>query len=139
MRSLCEAARGMLTALHEEEIHEYERSLLRMAKDEDPGSTRAKGARRALMDIAAIIARISEAAQRGQTMEAAILGEPNVHIAGSIEVRPVLKATITSAQLAEQAQAALRAAEFMREQEAEAAAKQALPPKGAEGAVHQPQ
>jgi len=139
VRLLCERARSMLRVMHEEGIESYERSLVRLAKDEDPGSTRAVGARRALLDLASVLAKVSEVAERGARLESAILGDPSVTVAGSIELRPVLPATITSAQLAEQAQAALRAAEYMREQEAEAVAKQALPPKGGDGAVHQPQ
>ncbi len=113
------AALNALSALHQEGIFLYERRLAVMMQHEDPANEKAVAARAAFLDIAQIVRRLATAAHTGQEMERLMLGEPTTILGGGIAVHPVTPINASAQMLVEEAQAVMRAAEEMRQLEAE--------------------
>ncbi len=111
-------AMNALLALHAEKVHDYQRSLARLMQDQDPASRTAIAARRAFNDIASILARLGEAAERGQRMQNVLLGQPTTILGGTVGVHPVAPPNVTTEELVQEIQALQRAAEEARQLEA---------------------
>ncbi len=112
------AARNSLVALHQAKVAEYQVKLGRLMQDKDPGSKLATAARKALSEIIGMVAKAVEAAERGQVLEARVLGEPTVVLGGSVAVRPVPPANVTTEEVVAEIEALTRGADELRALEA---------------------
>jgi hypothetical protein len=119
VRAVTSAATGALLALHAEQVHVYERTLARLMQTDDPNDSKAKAARRAFLDIAMIISKLAEASATGQRCLALVLGSPTHIISGDLALRPVVAPNADAAALMAEIEAARRAADELKELEAE--------------------
>ncbi len=115
VRLVTRAASGVLAALHSEQIFAHARQLAVIEKENEPGSAKAKAARSALKDIALTLARLAQAAERGQRMGRLLLGEATQILGGEVALRAVAATETTPEAAQADLEALRRAIEYARE------------------------
>jgi hypothetical protein len=131
VRTVTTSATNALVALHMAKIQDFEVVLAKLMQDPvNPGSPVALAARRAFSDIAGIVSKLTEAAERGQRMCRLLLGEPSVVLGGELSLRPAVAPNADAATLVTEIQAAQRALDELRQLEARKDKSDAQPGNG---------
>lgn len=103
------AASVALGAMHSKQVFEHVAHLAVLTQENRPESLEAKAARSAMKDFALTLARLAQAAERGQRMARLLLGEATTILGGEVALRAVAPVKVDAATFAAELEAAQRA------------------------------